>query len=93
MLDIVRAVGGTRYVTAHGAAGYLDHALFEAAGVQVDYVDYSLAPYPQLHGAFTPYVSVLDLIANTGDEAANYIRPRTKPWRDLLAARAGREAV
>ncbi|HEX4198422.1 MAG TPA: WbqC family protein [Caulobacteraceae bacterium] len=93
VLDIVKQLGGTRYVTAHGAAGYLDHEAFEAAGVSVDYIDYSLTPYPQLHGDFTPYVSVLDLIANVGEEAASCVRPRTRPWREFLAERARREAA
>jgi hypothetical protein len=93
VLDIVRRLGGTRYVTAHGAADYLDHEAFEAAGVSVDYVDYSLTPYPQLHGDFTPYVSVLDLVANLGADAASRLRPRTRPWRDFLAERARRQAA
>jgi hypothetical protein len=88
LLAIVKAVGGTRYVTAHGAANYLDHEAFEAAGVIVDYMDYSKTPYPQLHGAFTPYVSVLDLIANLGTDAQTAIRPRTIPWREFLARKA-----
>ncbi|HEY3889180.1 MAG TPA: WbqC family protein [Caulobacteraceae bacterium] len=91
VLDIVKHLGGTRYVTAHGAAGYLDHEAFEAAGVNVEYVDYSLTPYPQSHGDFTPYVSVLDLIANAGPGAGGYIRPRTKPWREFLAERDAQE--
>ena len=87
VLDIVKRVGGDRYVTAHGAAGYLDHEAFEAAGVSVDYIDYSLTPYPQLHGAFTPYVSVLDLIANVGAAARTKLQPSTTPWRTFLAER------
>ena len=93
VLDIVKHVGGTRYVTAHGAANYLDHEGFEAAGVAVDYIDYSRTPYPQLHGGFTPYVSVLDLVANTGAESGRYLHARTKPWRTFLAERKSAEAT
>jgi hypothetical protein len=84
VLAIVKAVGGTHYVTAHGAANYLDHEAFEVAGVSVDYLDYSKTPYPQLHGDFTPYVSVLDLIANLGMDAHKALRPKTIPWREFL---------
>jgi hypothetical protein len=87
VLAIVKAVGGTRYVTAHGAANYLDHEAFEEAGVAVEYADYSKTPYPQQHGEFTPYVSILDLIANLGTEAGTAIHPRTVPWAEFLARR------
>jgi len=53
----------------------------------VDYMDYSLTPWPQPHGGFTPYVTVLDLIAATGDEAGGFIHPRTLPWRAFLEAK------
>jgi hypothetical protein len=88
LLSIIKMVGGTRYVTAHGAADYLDHEAFERADVAVEYMDYSKTPYPQLYGEFTPYVSIVDLIANLGMDAHAAIRPKTVPWRDFLSARA-----
>ena len=84
VLSIVKAVGGRRYVTAHGAANYLDHQAFEAQGISVEYVDYSQESYSQLHGSFTPYVSVLDLVANLGPRANDAIRPKTIPWQEFL---------
>ena len=84
VLDIVQKAGGTRYLTGHGAANYLDHAAFERAGVQVDYMNYSRTPWPQPVGTFTPYVSVLDLIARMGPEARNCLIPATVAWQDFL---------
>jgi WbqC-like protein family len=84
VLAIVQAVGGTRYVTAHGAANYLDHEAFERAGVTVEYVDYSKTPYAQLHEPFTAFVSVLDAIANLGASAGAVLRPKTIPWRKFV---------
>ena len=46
VLAIVKAVGGTHYVTAHGAANYLDHQAFESAGVD-----------RRLHGLFKDTIS------------------------------------
>lgn len=89
ILDLVRRLGGTRYVTAHGAANYLDHEAFERAGIAVEYIAYSKTPWRQRHGDFTPYVTVLDLIANEGPAASAAIRPATVAWRDFLASRAG----
>lgn len=85
VLDLVRAVGGDTYVTGHGARNYLDHAAFEAAGVEVRYMDYRKLPYPQRHGEFTPFVSGLDLVANTGPTGIQYLQPVTLYWKDFLS--------
>jgi hypothetical protein len=84
VLAVVKSLGGDTYVTGHGAARYLDHAGFENAGVQVEYADYRLTPYPQSHGPFTPYVSGLDLVANCGRTGVDYICSGTVPWRKFL---------
>jgi len=89
VLAIVQALGGTRYITAHGAAQYLDHGAFEGAGIAVEYVNYSKTPYQQLHGAFTPYVSILDGIANLGALVRSTICPKAVPWREFLARKGG----
>jgi WbqC-like protein family len=85
VLAIVRSLGGNRYVTAHGGAQYLDHETFEQTGVMVEYVDYSMTPYPQLHGPFLPHVTVLDLIANLGPSAHTALRSNTVSWRDFIS--------
>jgi len=84
VLDIVRAVGGTVYITGHGARNYLDHQAFEDAGIAVHYMDYRRLAYPQLHGEFTPYVSALDLVANCGREGARYIQSTTLEWKKFI---------
>ncbi|MBP0582063.1 WbqC family protein [Labrys sp. LIt4] len=88
VLDIVLSLGGTRYLTGHGAARYMDHEAFEASGVSVEYMDYSLTPWPQGDTAFTPYVSILNLIGHAGRDAHQYLKPRTTPWREFLAKQA-----
>lgn len=87
LLDIVQALGGTRYVTGQGARNYLDHELFESRGIAVEYMDYQKVEYRQLHGPFTPYVTCLDLIANTGKAGRNTIVSGTQPWREFCANR------
>lgn len=84
VLDLVRQAHGTCYVTGHGAANYLDHAAFADAGVEVAYMHYSRTRWPQPGESFTPYVSILDLIARTGRAARDYLHPATIPWRDFL---------
>jgi hypothetical protein len=84
VLDIVQHFGGTRYVTGHGAKNYLDHAAFEAAGVGVEYMEYRKLAYPQPHPPFTPYVSILDLVAGMGMEGRSRIVSGTRSWREVL---------
>lgn len=84
VLDVVQRVGGTVYVTGHGASRYLDHGLFEAAGVHVEYMDYRCDPYQQGHGSFTPYVSGLDLVAYCGRDGLRNIASQTLPWKEFV---------
>jgi len=52
--------------------------------VRVEYMDYAKREYPQLHGAFTPYVSALDLAANCGPEGREVIDSGTIYWKDFM---------
>jgi hypothetical protein len=84
VLAIVQRLGGDRYVTGQGARHYLQHSLFEAAGVAVEYLDYQRVPYPQRFGTFNPHVSILDLIANQGKAGLECIRSPSVSWREFL---------
>ena len=84
VLDVVKRVGGRQYITGHGAARYMDHALFDRAGVEVRYMRYRQQAYPQLHGDITPYVSGLDLVSNCGREGRRYICSDTVSWEKFL---------
>lgn len=83
VLDVIQKLGGNYYITGLGALKYLDHDLFEANGISVNYMKYQCRPYPQLYGEFTPYVSGLDLIANCGTDGIQYICSKTVNWRSL----------
>jgi len=82
--DLCVAVAADVYVTGHGALNYLDHELFERSGIKVEYMEYKMIPYPQLHGDFTPYVSALDLVANCGQEGASVICSNSIYWKDFV---------
>jgi hypothetical protein len=90
VLEVVRRLGGTTYVTGHGAAAYLDHEAFTRAGVAVEYMDYRKLPYPQLHGPFTPFVTALDLAANCGPAGVDCICSPSIPWETFLHGSAQR---
>ena len=84
VLEIVKAVNGSCYISGHGALNYLDHDLFEQAGIKVAYMDYMLTEYPQNYGKFNPYVSGLDLVANCGSGGISRISSKAVYWKDFL---------
>lgn len=87
VLQLVKEVGGTHYVTGHGARNYLDHAEFEAEGIAVEYMDYDVKPWED-DPEFTPFVTGLDLLAKTGPNAASYLNPKTTNWRQMPLLKA-----
>lgn len=81
LLELCRRFNASRYITGHGAMNYLNHELFDRAGISVEYMQYRLAPYPQLHGAFNPYVSIIDLMFNVGPDASCYLDSDSSYWK------------
>ena len=82
--DMLGLVDSVFQRQADSVGMYLNHQLFEDAGVRVEYMDYQKLPYEQLHCEFTPYVSILDLIANMGKEGIEVIRSGTIYWKEYL---------
>ena len=71
------------YITGHGALNYLNHQEFEEKGISVRYIDYRKVPYDQGNGEFTPYVSILDAIANCGERTRDLLCSDAIHWRDF----------
>lgn len=86
LIDIVKKLGGDTYLSGPSADAYLDHRAFASAGIGLEYKRYEYAPYPQAWGAFDGEVSVLDLIANCGRDAAARLRSMA-PDRVIVASR------
>ncbi len=76
LVELCRQAGATEYLSGPSARGYIDANLFEAAGMTLTFMDYAGYPeYRQLHPPFDHYVSILDLLFNTGPDAASYMLP------------------
>ena len=73
LLEICQKVGATHYLSGPAANDYIDDDKFKNANITLEYMDYSYPEYPQLHGDFNHYVSVLDLLFNCGHNAKSYI--------------------
>jgi hypothetical protein len=74
LLEICREAGATEYLSGPAAKAYLDEPLFEAAGIDVIWMDYGGYPeYDQLYPPFEHHVTVLDLIFHAGPGAPDHM--------------------
>lgn len=78
LMRLLQEVGATHYISGPSAKSYLDEDLFRRNGIVLEYMEYKYPEYPQLHPPYDEFVSILDLLFNTGPDAARYI------WDDLL---------
>lgn len=91
VLQICKLLGASDYISGLGAMQYLDYAIFDAAGVRVRYMHYETQPYAQLHGDFTPYVSIIDMLFCTGVTAtAASLQSGALFWKDWPTRENGR---
>ncbi len=84
LVDLCVYCKADKYVTGLGALKYLDYNQFEEKGILVQYMKYEKTMYPQLHGTFTPYVSILDAIANCGQLTAKLLCSQAVYWKDYI---------
>ena len=69
LVDIVRALGGTSYLSgSHALQAYLDAEVFRADGLTLELFDFSCPTYPQLHGDFVGNLASLDALFHVGPE-------------------------
>ncbi len=59
---------GGAYLSGAGGKKYQDEALFQDAGIDIRYSNFTSEPYPQNSPEFVPGLSILDLIFNIGVE-------------------------
>jgi hypothetical protein len=77
LISICRQAGAANYLSGPAAKEYVDEKAFRKAGVQVEWMEYDWYPvYEQRFGEFAHGVSVLDVIFNCGQKAADYVWKR-----------------
>lgn len=76
LIDLLKKLGGSVYLSGPSAEAYLDLELFRECGIQVEYKSYDYPSYPQLHPPCGE-ASILDLIFNVGPDARTYLKSRT----------------
>ena len=80
LVEIVRLVGGDAYLSGPAGKDYLDPTAFTDVRLMVQ--DFHHPEYPQLWGPFEPNLSAMDLLLNTGSEAADILANSgtARPW-------------
>lgn len=84
LVDICNRFSAKTYITGLGALNYLEYDKFEESHVMVHYMQYKKIPYKQLHGEFTPYVTILDAIANCGESVRELICSDSIYWKEFI---------
>ncbi len=74
LIAITRHLGGDAYLAGSGGRKYMNLDRFEQSGIPVLFQEYRHPVYDQLFGAFEPYMSVVDLLFNHGDESLKILR-------------------
>jgi hypothetical protein len=69
LVRICQRFGANVYLSGAAAQSYLDVPLFEQHGIHVEWQQFTHPVYPQLHGAFVPFLSAIDLLLNCGNGA------------------------
>ncbi len=80
VIDICNQIGADVYLSGPAAKSYIDVNKFKKAGISLVYKDYGgYLEYPQLWGEYDPYVSVIDLLFNCGENATYFVWE----WRQM----------
>lgn len=75
LVALCQQAGADHYISGPAARDYIDDSLFKAAGITLEYMDYSGYPeYSQMYPPFEHGVTVLDLLFHTGKDAPRYMK-------------------
>ena len=78
LINILNKIGADEYVSGPAARSYIEIEKFKTERIELYWYEFNHPSYSQLYGDFIPYLSVIDLLFNVGDEAINYIREGTQ---------------
>lgn len=81
LIEACKAVGANTYLSGPGGRQYMDMSLFEQAGVEVIWQEFTPPTYPQLFPQveFIPNLSILDVLFCCGDDARQFLGAAPQP--------------
>lgn len=69
VLDMCKKLKANLYIFGVLGKGYAEEEKFNKEGIKIYFQDYKHPVYPQLHGEFLPYMSIIDLLFNCGSKS------------------------
>ena len=85
VLDMCLQAGASDYIFGAQGRDYADVDAFVDKAVKAHFQDYKHPEYPQLHGAFTPYMSIVDLLFNCGEDSYSILMTANMTKTQLTA--------
>ena len=73
VLDMCVKLKADKYIFGENGKDYADTDSFRENKIEIFFQKYNHPEYKQINGEFIPYLSVLDLLFNTGPESLNII--------------------
>jgi len=78
LISILNKTGADEYISGPAAKVYVEANKFKMEGITLYWYEFNHPIYPQLYGDFIPFMSVIDLLFNIGENAMSYIREGSK---------------
>ncbi|MBN4049069.1 WbqC family protein [archaeon AH-315-M20] len=72
LLEILRKVNATSYLSGSGGKGYLEEGKF--ADIKLEYMNFKHPVYKQLHGDFIEGLAAIDLLFNEGNSSEKFVK-------------------
>ena len=73
VINICEKLGCDWFINGPSSKDFMDQSKFDAAGIELHYMDYAYPKYNQHIYPFDHYVSIFDLLFNEGPNAPHYI--------------------
>ncbi len=73
ILDIIKNVGTTKFLSGPSGKKYIERDKFEKASVELSFQNFHPREYRQLFPPFIPGLTVLDLLFNEGPDAIKFL--------------------
>lgn len=77
LIAITKHFDAGTYLAGMGGRGYMNLDIYDKDGIEVIFQDFKHPVYTQLFGDFEPFMSVIDLIFNHGDNSLTILRGET----------------